>query len=349
MECEQIREKFSLLLEGELNPSEGKIVRGHLASCSECQRDFETFKKTMDWLHSVEEVQAPEGFLTEVYQKMEDRKGVAYRKEWVHRLMRLKLPAQAVAMVAIVFTVLYITKMIAVETPLEKGVDVARTPGSEIKTEAHLAQKEAKREKQEIALLSEAPQRKETEQERTFPSGEKEIEKVTVPKERKEPRGPVATFPKAGAPQAKGTEKAGSPLSEQEKIREGTMLARRVPIAPEPSREIILSVSDQEKAVSQLQGLVEEFGGEIIREKGHILLASLPTASYSQFEKKLEGITFPQKAEPGAPQHVAPSALKMDSRAKEEESVGKGKEKEMGRPMADQAGRITVRILLIKE
>jgi hypothetical protein len=95
--------------------------------------------------------------------------------------------------------------------------------------------------------------------------------------------------------------------------------------------------------------LVKEFGGEIVREEGHILLASLPSASYLEFEKRLEGMTSPQKAEPAAPQQVAPRALRTSPRAREEESLGKEKEKEMGRAMAEQAGRIAVRILLIQE
>jgi len=302
MECEKVRERFSSLLEGDLNPSEEKVLKEHLASCLGCQKDFETFKKTMNWLHSVDEVEAPEGFLTEIYQKKEDRKRMGSRQGWVHRLSRMNLPAQAVAMVAIVFVVLYITKMIPMEPPREKDVDVAKTPWSEVKTDTHLAQKEAKKENQEIALLSKAPRTKEMEQEKTPLSEGKEIGKVAIHS-----------------------------------------------LAAKPSQVITLRVSDQEKAVSQLQGLVEECGGEIVREEGHILLASLPTASYPEFEKKLEGMTSPQKAEPAAPQQVAPRAFRISPRAKEKESVGKGKEKEMGRPMADQAGRITVRILLIKE
>jgi hypothetical protein len=124
-------------------------------------------------------------------------------------------------------------------------------------------------------------------------------------------------------------------------------LERRASLAAKPSQEIILRVSDQEKAVSQLQGLVKQFGGEIVKEEENVLLASLPTASYAEFEKKLEGMTSPQKAEPAVPQQVDPKALRISPRAKEEESVGKGKGS--GRPMADRPSRITVRILLIKE
>lgn len=349
MECEKVRERFSSLLEGDLNPSEEKVLKEHLASCSGCQKDFETFKKTMNWLHSVDEVEAPEGFLTEIYQKKEDRKRMGSRQGWVHRLSRMNLPAQAVAMVAIVFVVLYITKMIPMEPPREKDVDVAKTPRSEVKMDTHLAQKEAKKENQEIALLSKAPRTKEMEQEKTPLSEGKEIGKVAIQKEREETRDTVAYLPRAEAPQTKDAEKAESPPSDPGKIKKEVTLERRASLAAKPSQVITLRVSDQEKAVSQLQGLVEECGGEIVREEGHTLLASLPAASYPEFEKKLEGMTSPQKAEPAAPQQVAPRAFRISPRAKEKESVGKGKEKEMGRPMADQAGRITVRILLIKE
>src|SRR5512136_1415102 len=120
MECEQVRDRFSSLLEGELNPSEEKAVREHLASCSECQRDFEKFEKTIRWLHSIEEAEVPDGFFSEIHKKMEDQKKIGpmagkVRPGWFNTLVRLKLPVQAVAMVAIVFLVLYLTKMLPVE------------------------------------------------------------------------------------------------------------------------------------------------------------------------------------------------------------------------------------------
>ena len=307
MECEKIRERFSSLLEGDLSPSEEKMIKEHLASCPECQKDFETFKKTMNWLHSVDEVEAPEGFLTEIYQKKEERKRMGSRQGWVHRLSRMNLPAQAVAMVAIVFVVLYITKMIPMETPSSKKVDkpLAYDVQSEKKTDETIATKEVG-------------------------------EKRSVEQKKAEPEGTSMAESKAPPP-------------EEKKVDKMALAKESLTAAAIPAQEIIVRTLDQEKTFSELQGLVKEFGGKIIREEGHILLASLPAASYSEFEKKLEGMTSPQKAEPAAPQQVAPRALRISPRGKEKESVGKEKEKEMGRPMADQAGRITVRILLIKE
>jgi len=74
MDCKEVRDRFSSLLERELMPPEEKILREHLSSCSECQRELERFEKTMRWLGSVEEVRLPEGFLPELYKKMEERK-----------------------------------------------------------------------------------------------------------------------------------------------------------------------------------------------------------------------------------------------------------------------------------
>jgi len=152
---------------------------------------------------------------------------------------------------------------------------------------------------------------------------------------------------KKAEPEGTSMAESKAPPSEEKKVDKMALAKESPTAAAIPAQEIIVRTSDQEKALSELQGLVKEFGGEIVREEGHVLLASLPTASYPQFEKRLEEMTFPQKAEPAAPQHVAPRALRMSPRAKEEESAGKGKEP--GRPVADQASRITVRILLIKE
>jgi hypothetical protein len=106
------------LWEKELSPFEEKILREHLSSCTECRREFEQFERTMGWLHSVGEVEVPEGFFPEL-KKRKEKKGAVLgegpRGKWLHFPLSFKLPAQAVAMVAIVFLVLYLTKMIPME------------------------------------------------------------------------------------------------------------------------------------------------------------------------------------------------------------------------------------------
>ena len=138
MECAAVRDRFSSLLEEELLPAEEKEVRDHLSSCPECQSDFRKFEKTIHWLHSVEEVDAPEGFLSEVQEKIEKRKqGEAPAKKTRGGLFsyppRVKLPIQAVAMVAVLFLVLYVTKMMPVEMSPKKAIQSPQTSPSEEK------------------------------------------------------------------------------------------------------------------------------------------------------------------------------------------------------------------------
>ena len=91
MDCEKVRDRFSSLWEKELTPLEEKIVKEHLSSCPECRREFERFEKTMRWLHSVGEVEVPEGFLPDLHKKMEERKGGRPGRET--RRKRVPLPA----------------------------------------------------------------------------------------------------------------------------------------------------------------------------------------------------------------------------------------------------------------
>jgi hypothetical protein len=121
MECEKVRDRFSSLLEGDLNPIEEKIVRDHLVSCSGCQKELERFERTMHWLHSIEEVEMPDEFLSGIYKKMEGRERKIpmtkrLREGWLSFPLSKKLPIQAVAMVAVVFLVIYLTKWTPFET-----------------------------------------------------------------------------------------------------------------------------------------------------------------------------------------------------------------------------------------
>jgi len=118
MECKKVRDRLSSFLEDALDPLEEKAVREHLTSCSDCQKDLQQFDKTIRWLHSLKEVEVPNGFLIGIYKKMEERK-----RKVPFSPFPLKLPIQAVAMVAIVFLVLYFSKIMPVETPRQKAAE----------------------------------------------------------------------------------------------------------------------------------------------------------------------------------------------------------------------------------
>jgi hypothetical protein len=240
---------------------------------------------------------------------MEDRKRTGSGQGWVHPLMRFRLPVQAVAMVAIVFVVLYLTKMIPMETPSSKKVDkpVASYVPSEKKTDEGMATKRVDEERS-------------AEQKKAGPEGTSMAEL-----------------------------KAPAPPAEEKKVDKMVLAKESLTADALPSQEIIVRTSDEEKTFSQLHTLVKQFGGEIVMEKGNILLASLPATAFSEFRRGLEEISFPRKAEPAAPQKAAPRTLATSPREKERaEEVG-GKKKELGRSADEQPGQVTVRIVLLKE
>jgi hypothetical protein len=121
----------------------------------------------------------------------------------------------------------------------------------------------------------------------------------------------------------------------------------RMSLAKKSVREITLKTSDRENAFAQVQGLAKRMGGEVTKEDGDVLLASLPASAYAEFEKELAQIGFP----PAAPKPAAPKEIKEDLRpaagAKSEEQEERGRE--LSRPMALKENTISIRIRLILE
>jgi hypothetical protein len=155
LKCEEVRDRFSALWENGLDPVEEVEVRGHLDLCSECQKEFARFDKTLHMLHSVREVEVPEGFLPGIYEKMEKRKPQSLshekaRRGWLILSHPWRLPAQALAMVAIVFLALYLTQMMPDESLRMKRLDEAKLkpsqPTDQVVANRALVKKEDKQE-----------------------------------------------------------------------------------------------------------------------------------------------------------------------------------------------------------
>ncbi len=311
MECEKVRDRFSSLLENELDPLEEKIVKEHLASCSDCQKDLQQFDKTIRWLHSVKEVEVPDGFLNEIYKKMEERKRkVPLSKEtrwkWFRHPFPLRLPVQAVAMVAIVFLVLYLTKIMPVETP-------------QLKDAGHTK-----------PLIS-APL-----------SAEKQVDQVLAKKEMEKDRV-AAQPPRELSPLSKVV-----PVpSEKKKIEAASITKEQTSPAAKPPQEIILRTSDRQKTLAQLDELLQQFGGKIITTEGNTFLASLPAATFSEFEKELLGLSSPGKTDKMVQEKDIAESDTVPAGARRIE--GEEKAKRPSKFAAEPEDYVVVRVLLLRE
>lgn len=335
MDCQKVRDRFSFLLEGELNPLEEEKLREHLASCPECQKDWEKFNQMIQWLHSGEEEEAPEGFLSEIEKKMEMRrkKAVIPEKEgWkgLHFPRSVKIPIQAAAMVMILFVALYLTKMTPFEMLQKRAVEKSEVPQSEV-------------QKKEAEPVSPPPLNIYPEKYRAEAKPSVVDEKKIIP-----PAPPFKEEMAMAEPlRPKEMAKAEAPPVEEkrrESERAGTAM---VSLAKKPAREITLKISDREKAISRLQELAKQLGGEMVREDGNVLLTSLPVSSYAEFEKGLAQIGSP----PVFPKATAPKEMKDDlslaAGAKSKEPEEKGKEP--SRSVDLRENTIFIRIHLIPE
>ena len=350
MSCERVRDLFSSLWEKELTSLEEKDIRDHLSSCPECRREFEQFEKTMQWLHSVEEVEVPDGFLPELHKKIEERKtkatpGKRSAGRWFKLPISVKLPAQAVAMVAIVFIVLYLSKMMPTGVyHLKESKQMSSIPSSEQKSGDVVAQKKAEGERKVLERPAETQPPKDVGKvgisapakeklDGSPPQMKAEAKKEEVPS----PKSEIITH---RTYDLREQEEAKSLSAEPERAGKGFAAKEKSVVTLKPPQEIVLRISDREKVVSRLQELVKQFGGEVVATEGNMLVASLPTGTFSEFEKEV--------AELG-------SSPKEDKLIQEKQAVGSvraapgGRGEESPKRAADAKGRTTVRILLIQE
>jgi hypothetical protein len=340
MDCERVRDRFSSLWEKELSPFDEKIIKEHLSSCPACQKEFEQFEKTMRWLHSVGDVEVPDGFLPGLYKKMEERgKIVSAEKSGKRGLslaFPLKLPIQAVAMVAVIFFVLYLTKTMPMRVYHPKEIGQPPSPFSlEKKPEQASAQKEVKRERGTLKIAAGAPRSKDVEQVETAA-----------------PRREEAPFSSTEAAryQAFDLKEAGrgkTPSSEgKEKIEKGPSDQDKLAVASKPAQEIVVKTSDREKAISELYRLAKQFGGEIVTTEGDKFVASLPKGSFPQFEKELARLSPSVEAD----EAIMRKPVTGSARARQvKKEVVEGKAEEPATLATCEESRIIVRILLVQE
>ena len=357
MDCEKARDRFSSLWETELTPFEEGVVKEHLSSCPECQREFDQFEKAMRWLHSVGEVEVPDEFLPELYKKMEERKRMISAEKprggWFNFPLPFKLPIQAAAMVAVVFLVLDLTKMMPMGGYHPQETGQPSSPLSvEKKSEQGLAQKEMKRVPRALETTPRAPRTKNVEQAEAPAPGEEKLKGAFSPQV--EAKAKKAEIPSSKTTamgyrtvDSKEAARARTSSSEPEEIGKGLISKEESAMAPSPPQEIVLKISDRDKAISQLRELVKQFKGEIVTTEGNRFLASLPASSFSEFEKELAGVSSTGQTDKGMTRKLATGSLKARQEVKKE--TMEGKSRETAKLATDEESRVVVRILLVQE
>ena len=349
--CEEVRDRFSAFWEKTLNPSEEAEVKRHIEGCPYCREEFARFEKTLRMLHSVEEAEVPEGFLSGIYEKIEEREGKGFAPKKIPRegYARWKIPAQALAMVAIIFLAVYLTRMIPGESPKMKAAKPSTPAVKEEKWDRLQAPKELeKAEKKEApGRLAERPGPVKTEAKQ----GAIEAIPPRVPGPKQyEPQPAAAPAPQKLKSDAGLTNK---PAEERLGAREGAkgsgtlQQTVRASPGPAPSEEFVVKSSDREKSLSDLRQLIDRFGGETLTTEGNVLLVSLPGSSLREFRRELEEIGAPPKARRALSSEVRRKNAFAEREVEKEAS--QGKDLEIKALDAAKEARVIVRIVLSRE
>lgn len=119
-QCKQFREKFEDYLLGLLSPLEKKNLEAHLASCGDCQQEFEKEKKLLGLFQSMERKPAPEVLRQRVLDFAQKQKE---KGDWKGRLSailtwpRLRMLTGAAALALLAF---WCVQIVRAPRPLEK-------------------------------------------------------------------------------------------------------------------------------------------------------------------------------------------------------------------------------------
>src|SRR4030042_4881699 len=143
MDCHNVQKMLSSYIEGIISPEESKLIDEHLSACSKCKEALYDLKKTLEYVQNLEDVEPPEWLtqtvMTRIRSETEPRKGILQKLFYP---LYIKLPIEAVAVVLIAVTALYIFKT------LQPEIKPAKAPPEE--TTARIPS----REKEEIPSIS---------------------------------------------------------------------------------------------------------------------------------------------------------------------------------------------------
>jgi hypothetical protein len=141
MKCQDIQQKLSAYAEGIVPHKEKILIEEHLKSCLKCNESLASLRKTIDYVHSLEDVEPPAWLTQKVMAKIKaeakPKKGILQKLFYP---LHIKLPIETVATALVVVLTIYIFKAIQPEmklaqAPSEHETVIARSP-SKIDDEA---------------------------------------------------------------------------------------------------------------------------------------------------------------------------------------------------------------------
>ena len=284
MNCDKVKELLWAYLENKTTAEETAEIETHLEGCAACREELAQQKEMKNALASLPDEELPEGYHTELMQKLQaERKVVPFPAKKKHGWKQMSMIAAAVLVVVVaggtrgmlemrqnqneeIEQILFENTALTADT----GEEAAEQTAADSATESNAAEKSDTKEdfsEQETKKVKKPVSQKVAPKETT--------PKETTPKETAKsflPEG-AATMPKA-ALYASEAENA----MDRETLVSGTRAADS-----NAADSMTLQVAEKETALQAIRKSIEEAGGYEGSSADDVIQAVIPVANYADF------------------------------------------------------------------
>ena len=312
MEHNDARHKLSEYIDGSITAEERAAIEGHLKACPACSDALRELQKTVEHIKSVEEVEPPAWMTQKIMAKVqaaeEERKGLFRRLFYP---LSVKLPVQAVAVLFLAVTALYIYQNIHpsakyAESPPEKlGEAKPASPMLSPAPEPRIRHEPAARsdkvpqspEYKALDMKQEyekpAPPVPMDKMEESGPAPAKPAEQP-LPAKQEEAAGKSTVAPQAEAPAAMQRQASGTALGQESKLKSdaGAQRALKAMSLDKTGPVISVMVKDIEAAAREIERDIKLLGGSITTKENleakKVFRVSIDVQKLQDFRNKLK-------------------------------------------------------------
>lgn len=279
MRCDEIQDRLSAYLEGELDLAERRTIEVHLEECARCRQELALLQRTVSALQSLEAIEVPPRLTAAIRTEVGAREQFSWRR-LASRLffpLHIKLPLEAMALVLVTLGVVYVYR---------SAPELAQAPRPQAVTE---------RESRDETAPGVGGRRG-------------DLQEHAASKRSAEKLGASSMAQK----ESKVSEEADAVTGG---LRKKAPVAGLADISSLP--EVVLKTANPSDAAARIARLVESAGGKILERSGeHQLVLAIPASSYPQFLASLRELGEPIQppAEPSSepsPQGTVTFSLRL--------------------------------------
>ena len=122
MQCNDIQEKLSAYMDGDISSEERRLIEEHLKSCQQCNETLADLRKTTEYVRDLGDIEPPAWLTQKIMTKIRSEAG-REKSLWQKLFypIHIKLPVEAAVAVLLAVTTVYIFKTMQPEIKLAKA------------------------------------------------------------------------------------------------------------------------------------------------------------------------------------------------------------------------------------